>query len=233
MQTGEASGGAQSTQVGDEGSSQNQDEIKPDAKPKVVAYEDHERALSDMHKYKKSVKELEDQKASYEKKLQEIQTSQLKEKEDYKTLAELREKERDDYKGRYDGLKNSVYQNHQMSAVKQEALKAGLRPEAVEDLELLDVDGVAVEMTNTGKVSVVGAKEFVEGLKNNRKHWFKSTVPNVNSGSGSFSGSTSSFTAQEVGRLEREFKIKKTPESKAAYQNAFAKYKENKLAKKP
>jgi hypothetical protein len=40
---------------------------------------------------------------------------------------------------------------------------------------------VDVEMTNTGKINVVGAKEFVESLKMKKSHWFKDTnVANFN-----------------------------------------------------
>lgn len=231
MQTGEAEGGAQSTNSGAEGTSQNQDTTQTDTKPRVVTYEDHERALTDLHRFKRAAKELEDKKLEMERKLSEIETKQLQEKEDYKTLAEKRLEQVNELTGKYEGLKSSIYTNHQMSAVKEEALKAGLRPEAVEDLELLDVEGVAVEMTNTGKVTVVGAKDFVDGLKNSRKHWFKPQIPNVNSGSGSFTPATGSVTAQDVGKLEREAQRKKTPESKAAYLGALAEFKKQKLGK--
>lgn len=226
MQTGANQGGALSTNGGAEGNVQNQD---TDNKPKVVDYEDHERALKDLHKFKQSYKQTETRMKELEKQLQEQESQKLKEKEDWKTLAEKRLERATELEQKLEKVTNNIFSNRKYDEVRAEALRAGLRPEAEDDLRLLSLEPVVVEATTEGRFLVNGAKEFVEDLKRTRKHWFKlGGVPDVNTGSSSYTTQSSTVSIQELGKLENEFRKKPTAENKQKWQEALVKYRKTK-----
>ena len=60
-------------------------------------------------------------------------------------------------------------------------MKQGIRPEAVNDLQFLDLSEVQIETTDTGRVNIIGEDKFIERTKTLRPHWFGTTAaPNVN-----------------------------------------------------
>mgnify|MGYP000107719041 CR=1 FL=1 len=224
MKTGENQGGALSTDSGAESSVQNQDTQNKDtneAKPN----EGLERALKDVHKYKSATKQLEAERNELRNQLKAQEEKKLEEQNEYKALAELRAKELVAERDRRNKLEQTIWQNERYKAVQVEALKAGLRPEAEEDLNLLSLDAVVVEGTTEGRLLVNGAKDFVDELKKTRSHWFKAPgLPAVNTGKTGFSTQSSNYSASDVGRLETAYRKKPTPENKEAFQNALAKY---------
>lgn len=232
MHIEEQEGGAQADQgSASDQSSETQDQTS-EAGKKTVAFEDHERALKDLHRFKSQARQLEEAQREIQRKLQEVEQQRLAEKEDWKALAEQRQKLLEEAQTKHEGLKSSVFNTAKFSAVRAEALKAGLRPEAESDLELIPMDPVVVEMTTTGKMQTIGAKEFVDELKRTRAHWFKNpNVPQVNSGGRAFTGTNGTVTVQDVNKLEREWLRSKKPEAKQAWQSALSDYKKMKLNK--
>jgi hypothetical protein len=148
----------------------------------TVSFEDHQRALKDLHRFKSRAKELEDAIANKE-------TQSLREKEDYKTLADRYKAELDETQNKLKSINQWFESSQAHSSVKQHALRLGLLPEAEKDLDLLPLEGVVVETvkTSSGGVrhNVLGADGYVESLKKTRPHWFRDTkAPVFNSGSG-------------------------------------------------
>ncbi len=168
----------------------------------TVSRADHQRALDDMKKFKARAKELEDKEKAQE-------TARLKEANDWKTLAEKRENEAKEASERAERIQESYIGDRKYSSILSEANKLNLRPEAVADLEGLDLSSVQVETTNTGKINVLGAKEFAERLKTLKPHWFadKGTT-RVNSGSTGVRDSGEPITAKQL--LEAEMKGRKS-----------------------
>lgn len=212
--------GAPTSKSGTQTSEQKPEETKQEKEDlnRVVKFDDHKRALDDMHKYKKKVQE-------YEERLGQIESQRLKEKEDFKTLAEMREKERDEYREKYESLNDSLISNKKYDAVHSAALKLGLRSEAEGDLGLLNLNEVNVEYTSEGRMLVHGVDEYVQNLKKTKPHWFKDTsVPNFNGGGATEkpNGNTV-LTPQEFVRLERQYKMKGDKTKLAELYNRFQK----------
>jgi len=231
MKTGENEGGALSATSGAEGSVQNQDTENKDTN-EAKGNEGLERALKDVHRYKSATKQLEAERNELRNQLKAQEEKKLEEREEYKALAELRAKELKDEREEKTKLKQTIWQNERYKAVQVEALKAGLRPEAEEDLNLLSLDPVVVELTTEGRVLVNGAKDFVDDLKKTRAHWFKAPgLPAVNTGKSSFSTQQSTYSAADVGKLENLYRKKPTPENKEAYQKALAKFVQTKTGR--
>jgi len=141
----------------DSGAVDGQTETKADKSEdkKVVAWEDHKRALDDMHKFKREREELKARMGS-------IESERLREKEDFKGLAERYENEAKEYKEKYEGLNTSLQQNAKFNEVRAAALKAGLRGEAESDLELLGLDTVEVELTSNVENQVKPVQVAIE-----------------------------------------------------------------------
>lgn len=218
-------GGAGTPDVGGADDSKDQNK-KPDPKPsKTVAREDHDRALKDLHKFKR---EAEDTKAA----LAKIEEERLREKEDWKGLAEREKLKAEKLEADNKKLTDVFLRTQKYSAVKTAAVEAGLLPEALDDLELLELNGVAVETTNTGRYSVQGAKEFVEELKGKKSHWFGHKKPvDINGGTGGGApGPTKKITPIDL--LDAEKKVKMGLMKQEAYNELFVKYRKQGAVKK-
>jgi hypothetical protein len=153
---------------------ENSEAAPKETPAEVVAREDHERALNDLHKFKKQAKENEE-------KLKQFELAKLKESENYKAISEIKDKELTEYKEKYETLSNHLVFNKKYDAVKTVAIKAGLLD--VNDLEGLDFSAIAIETTSTGNVNVLGVDSFVTNLKNKKPHWFDQKKTKVNSDS--------------------------------------------------
>lgn len=212
-----ATGGAQGADAG--GADDPKDQTKkPDPKPpKSVAWEDHKRALDDMHKFKRENEETQ-------AKLAKAEEERLREKEDWKGLAEREKVRAEKLETDNKKLTDVFLRTQKYSAVKTAALEAGLLPEAMDDLDLLDIDGVTVEATNTGRYVVSGAKEFVEEIKGKKSHWFKKTGPvDINGGTGGGApGTAKKITPVDL--LNAEKKVRMGAMSQDDFHSMFRKY---------
>lgn len=191
---------------------------------RAVPWSDHRRAIDDMHEYKTRAKQLEaDIAASNEER--------LKEKEQYKELAEINKKEAEKWKSEAEKGNSLFEQTQKHAAVTKEAVEAGILPEALGDLDLVELDSLKIETTNQGRFAVHGAKEFVADLKNNKPHWFKvAEGPNVDSGGGGTPpGEPAPKTAADVLKAEREWKYGKI--TREEYEKVFTEYSSHKAAK--
>lgn len=140
---------------------------------KLVSKEALDKALSDMHKFKKRAQELE---AKFKK--EEMES--LKQKQEWQKIAELKEKEAQELAEEKELIKKSLVSDKKYTAIKEAALKAGVLESALDDLELLNFPEVQVESTSTGRINVIGASEAVQRLKTLRPHWFGKGAPRIN-----------------------------------------------------
>lgn len=143
----------------------------PPAPPENDAFK---RLQADFLKEKAERKRLADE-------LENQRITELTKKQKWEEIAKIREQERDDYKQKHDGLIGSLVAEKKFGALKEAGLKAGIRPEALPDLELLDFDEVSVEHTSNGKILVTGALQAIANLKTLKPHWFSSKPATVNS----------------------------------------------------
>lgn len=197
-------------------SGQNQNDTS-----KAIRPEDHKRAIDDLLKYKAEAQDLR-------KRLDSEEVTRLREKEDFKTLAEREKKRADEVEERL-RKRDAFYNNEtKLAAVKQAALKAGIRAEAESDLPLLSLEGVTVEVTNQGRFIVHGAEAYIEDLKRQKPHWFKTTkAPTVNSGSTSNSTPAGSFDPENLTPEKLLEAEKKLPREK--FHELFRRYQQQRL----
>lgn len=203
----QSDGGATAGNGGANPDNKNQNvDPKPNDEPKdkMVSKTAYDQVSNDMHKYKNRVRELEAAQ-------NQLETDRLKEKEEYKTLYEKSQEELNKWKKEAETGKVLFSDTQKYEAVKRHAVQAGILDEAVDDLELIDLDGVEIETTDKGRYVVRGAKEFVDSLKTKKPYWFKSTkAPKINSGGGSAKPvKEGDLTAQDVYEAERAFKAGK------------------------
>jgi len=177
---------------------------------KTVKFEDHKRVLDDMHKYKKAVQEQSE-------KLAEFETKLLEKDQDWKKIAEKYKADAESYKKDLTETKSAFVRTQKFNEVQAKALAAGLRPEAIDDLERIDLDAIEVEVTNTGRMSLNGVDDLVESLKKTKSYWFKTPkAPTVNGGGANGTDGDIKLTPSYMFELE-----KKDPKK---YQETLPKY---------
>lgn len=142
--------------------------------PKTVSVEAYKKAMDDMHKYKKQLREIEST-----KKQAELQS--LKEKQEWQKVAEIKEREAAEAREQKEKLTKAVVTDKKMSAIREAAMKAGILDSALDDIELLNWNEVEVETTSTGRINVIGADDGVKRLKTLKPHWFGKSATKVNS----------------------------------------------------
>ena len=170
----------------------------PESKSEMVARADHERAISDMLKHKNEA-------ATLRAEIEAQKTMKLKAENQWQALAEAKEKEVETLKTETKRMNDAIIERERTSALKMKAAALGLRPEAVSDLESLDLTALRIETTNTGKINVLGVSEFADRLKSVKPHWFTDkTPPNVNTTSPRILESGGAITPQDLIAAERE-----------------------------
>lgn len=178
----------------------------------MVSREDHQRALDDMHKFKGLVGELQT-------KLKSLETKGLETDGQYKTLWEQAKQDLETERQKTTNILKTSMNTHRFNEVKVEALKQGLRPEAVSDLEMIDLEKlVPVEVTSSGRFIAQNVKETVEKLKSGRGHWFTAPqAPRVNAGGGAppaGSGTPAKVGVKEMTQAELDLRHGKITKAK-------------------
>jgi hypothetical protein len=149
---------------------------------KTVSLEDHERALADLHKYKSQLRDIETKSEAQREQL-------LKDNKEFEKLAMVYKQKLEETDSKFKKAQEAIVLDKKFGALKEAAMKAGIRQEAIQDLESLNMDRVEVETTSTGRVNVLGVEGLIENLKMSRPHWFGATkttvaggVPNITQG---------------------------------------------------
>lgn len=176
---------------------------------------DTAKILADLNKYKKEAADLAE-------KLKASETSSIKSRGDWEQLAKLKEEEAKQARIEAERLKNTYITEKKFNELRTEALRLGIRKEAIEDLELVDLNQIQIETTDRGRIDVIGAKIVAEKLKATKPHWFQdketpainSSIPRVNL--------DGKITINEIYELEAE--AKKTGDS-SKFIEAIKKYK--------
>lgn len=201
----------------------------------MVSRADHERAMKDLHKFKTQAAEEATKRADLEKQFKDLKSTVLKDKQDFKGLFESEQARSKELETKLTGaldsksqLEKDVHTTARFNAVHRAATALGLRKEAAEDLELVGMDGVGVERTDTGRILVSGAKEFAETLKKTKPHWFEAPkAPGFNPGGGGTPPGSGTFGVNEFLKLEKDWKAGKI--TREVYDQGFERYNQNRL----
>lgn len=194
---------------------------------KSVKWEDHKRALDDLHKFKASQRELERKLVELERTREQEQLSKLEEEQQFKKLWETSKQKISTLEQENQNIKQSFFVQEKFNAVKAAALKAGIYEEALDDFTADKLDDVVIEKTDQGRVIVHGADEFVDKLKKTRPFMFRSTTaPVVNSG-GTAVMTDQVATLAQVVELEQKWRRTQSKQDRIAYETAYVNYKKN------
>lgn len=184
----------------------------------TVSRADHERALNDLKRFKSDNRKLSEDFANFKKQYEEEKAEQLRKKKDYEGLYSTESERSKQLSGEVQTLRQQLEerdrqrdQNARLNAVQTAALAMGLRQEAIEDLQALDMDDqVSVEVTSSGRILVRGHKDFAERLKASKPHWFTDPkAPGVNSGGGGAPPGKGKVTAEDCYKADRDLKLGK------------------------
>lgn len=187
--------------------------------PQPTGDEVPDRIKRDMLKYKEERDRLAQQ-------VEEMKLKGHKEKEDWKTVAEHHEQKAKEYEQKFSGLQSALVNEKKVAALSAEAVKQGINPASLPDLELLDFDEVSVETTSTGKILVTGQDRAIAKLKTLRPHWFSSQVPSVNPSTPNVGVPNSGIvTVADLNAAEAQYKKTKSESDKKAYYEMIQKYK--------
>ena len=183
------------------------------------------KALAQIQDQKKLLRQYEQDKASAEE-------SKLKDQNEWKKLAEIKSKELEDFKSKYNKERDAVVRGKKFDALKDSAIKAGIRQEALDDLDMLDYDEkLQIEFTNTGKSSVLGVESYIEEVKSRKPHWFGGNSKSYNSTTGEVNGGAQNsggpVNIQELIKLEKKALSSKDPKDMAAFEAAHKRYLQN------
>lgn len=182
-----------------------EDQTPPATNEEMVSKSELKKALDDMMKFKKQAQEFQNQAKSYEQKVKEAEERQLEEKQEYKTLYEQTKQKLEEEKQTGHKLRSAFESDKKFEVLKRAAVKAGLRDESLDDLEYLDTSAVIVEKTDQGRMNIIGAEEFVDGLKERKPFWFKdSKAPNLNTTDGSPGAGPKELSAQQILKLQKD-----------------------------
>ncbi len=216
---GDAGGdkGAGAGGAGDSGGDKGDKDLTKD----FVSRADHERALADLNKFKKAASEL----AKREK---DLETSRMKEQNQHKELAERYEAEAKEANEKAERIQNSYLSERKFNALRAKCSELGLRPEALSDLEMLDLGDIEIETTSTGKINVLGADKFATQLKTRKPHWFSDkAAPKVNTNGTRVLDSGDAITPKDL--LKAEAKGRKAGDM-SEYYEMHKKFQQQRLA---
>lgn len=181
----------------------NPNPTPPDERQKEI-----DRLLAENSSLRKVTKDNETKLSTLEQTVKSLQTAGHKTAGDWQKVAESQEAEAKQWKEKFEKANTAFVTTQKMGKVKEEALKLGLLPEAVNDLDALEFEEVAVAIDSNNQFRVSGADVAARNLKVIRPHWFKNaTPPNFNPGGN--------------GNPPPPGAPKKLDELKAAYQTAL------------
>jgi hypothetical protein len=160
----------ENTQKPAENTTDNPTEITPPEE--TISRKEFDKVKGDMHKYKDALRQEQ-------AKIKALEEEKLKKAQEWEKLYEKEKEDKEKLLTETTGLKQAVVRTARLSAVKEAALKAGLRKEALEDLKLVDLGEVEVESSG-GEIACRGADSFVARLKTLRPHWFATKPNNIN-----------------------------------------------------
>lgn len=198
---------------------QTQEQAAPPAQPeKTYSQKDVERIVNELNTYKTKAVELENRFKNQE--LEAAKTNQ-----EWQKVAELHEKTAKEYEDKFTRFKSAVVQDKKLSAIREEAIRNGVRKESITDLGILDYPEVKLDTDNDGNFIVEGADKAIQRLKTLRPHWFQSDAPKVNAQSPSVTGAGNSTSWDDLKKLESEYKKNPNPANAEKYKSALLAFK--------
>lgn len=199
------------------GDGKTQTETQP--AEQMVPKTEVEKLVSELKKYKTMAEDL-----GNKFKNQELEAA--KAANDWQRVAEVKQKELEEMMSKFDGFKKAVVHDKRLTAIREEAIKSGLRKESLSDLGYLDYPEVKLQTDDEGNFKVEGADKAIQRLKTTRPHWFSSGVTNVNANTPTVTGGGSDKVSYEtIKKLEAEYNKNPNPDNAGKLKGALIEFK--------
>lgn len=159
--------------------------------------------------------------------VEKLKNTNLKTQGSFKELYEQSEAKVAELETKNKTLTDSIFHTSRVSAVKDAAVKLGLRSAALSDLESLDMDDVEVKVGDDKIIRVEGASDFASRLKTLKPYLFETPKdPKFNGGGGTGGGNQGGGqVTQEM--LANAHKVRNTsPEKLQAYKDMVKRFDE-------
>jgi hypothetical protein len=138
---------------------------------------------AELERSKAAMAETNAERARRETEAKRLHEAGLMEGKKYKTLFETRDKELQDLRNKQSEQSQSIAKTFKLQAKREQALKAGIREEALQDLEYFPDDELELRRSESGVLDVTGADRWIENLKTSKPYLFKSSsAPNLQGG---------------------------------------------------
>ena len=162
-----------------------------------------------------------------EKDINDLRAQGLKSKDDWKGLNEINEARANALEAENKQIKQAILNDAKYKVLTAEAVKAGINPASIPDLELLDFAEITTETLANGKAVVSGAAQAIANLKRQRPFWFTGEVPNVNPNTpqGGSNPPNGNVTLDMVLAAQGKYSASKSDSDKRAYEDITKKYK--------
>ena len=179
----------------------NSQTSEPNSQPPLTPGQ--ERYEKDIARYKAEAKRAQE----LEAKLKQIEEDRLKEQGKLTELAQLKAQEAQVEKEKAVKIQQTFINAQRLSALKEEALKAGVRPEVVGKLtNFVSLSSLEVEAQGDS-LEVRGAKEAIEKLKLSDSYLFaNNTPPSINTNTPNVVTTSGGFSAEiKAAKNQKEF----------------------------
>lgn len=147
--------------------------VEPVAPEPTYSKNEYEKLQKEAAEAKKQLKELAEA-AKIEKE------AKLRENKSWQELSAIKEKEAQEAKARVEKLTSAFVNRERMNALREEAIKAGIKKESLADLRLLDFPELSIQTDSEGEVIISGADKAIQRMKTIRPYWFGNSTPAVN-----------------------------------------------------
>ena len=173
-----------------------------EATPEAKESREERRARHDFLRFKHESKELKSQNEQLQAQLESLKEQSLVEKQNYKQLYENEKTKTEQLAEENRKVQSTFFGSLKNQELQKEAMRLGIREEALADLNLLDTSAVITETTSSGSVNILGATEFMEQIKQTRPYWFKQQgAPVINNGNPEFV--KKEFSASDLLELQK------------------------------
>lgn len=182
---------------------------------KSVSWDDHQRALADLHRFKGQSKALSAQLANIQSEFESLKGEVATKNKDFENLYASEKSKREAIESEKTKLLNNVLNSERHRAAYPALKKAGLRDDAENLLDIVPLDLIDVEATSSGRFTCSGIDDFVEDVKKKFPYAFqRPAAPVVNgaSGTGSAGAGSGAWTPAKLVALENECRKKKDME---------------------
>lgn len=182
----------------------------------VVPRHELKKTVDDVMKWKRVAQENE-------RKLKTFEEQQLSEKQEWQKLAEMRGQREKELEEEVNRLKTTAQHQKKYDAVRNAAMRAGIRD--ISDIDTVALDEVVLEATSLGTINVHGAEDLVAKLKTQKPHWFGSpTAARVNASSPDVTGATPKTKNELYEEVKKQREHYKKTGDQAPFKKALEEY---------